>query len=218
MIRCEKNYSTIVQLNATRLRRSFLHKNIRMTGNASGGLLSNSTPQPLPKNLILHPLLGTSSTTNKCAVDYWNTFKYQFLEISMKQLLIGSLVMFFATTASAHGCPGEMRTIDAKLPTATLPAAEIVKALRAEGEKLHKEGKHTESMKALADAKKLLGVWEHKSLTPATWFSFRETNSRHGFLLICVPTTQAKLAQSVFIKVCSNSLATRSCAPSLSIT
>jgi hypothetical protein len=76
----------------------------------------------------------------------------------MKQLLIGSLVMFFATTASAHGCPGEMRTIDAKLPTATLPAAEIVKALRAEGEKLHKEGKHTESMKALADAKKLLGV------------------------------------------------------------
>ena len=33
-----------------------------------------------------------------------------------------------------------------------------VKALRAEGERLHKEGKHTESMKALAEAKKLLGV------------------------------------------------------------
>jgi hypothetical protein len=32
-----------------------------------------------------------------------------------------------------------------------------VKALRDEGEKLHKEGKHTESMKALAEAKKLLG-------------------------------------------------------------
>jgi hypothetical protein len=86
--------------------------------------------------------------------------KFQLLETSMKQLLIGSLVMFFVTTASAHGCPGEMRTIDAKLPTAALPAAEMakVKALRAEGEKLHKEGKHTESMKALADAKKLLGV------------------------------------------------------------
>ncbi len=66
----------------------------------------------------------------------------------MKQLLIGSLVMFFAATASAHGCPGEMRTIDAKMPTAKLPAAEMskVKALREEGEKLHKEGKHTESM------------------------------------------------------------------------
>ena len=78
----------------------------------------------------------------------------------MKQLLIGSLVMFFAFMSLAHGCPGELRTIDAKLPTANLPAAKMskVKALRAEGEKLHKEGKHTESMKALADAKKLLGV------------------------------------------------------------
>ena len=78
----------------------------------------------------------------------------------MKRLVIGSLVLFFVTTASAHGCPGEMRAIDAKMPTAKLPAAEMskVKALREEGEKLHKEGKHTESMKALADAKKLLGV------------------------------------------------------------
>jgi hypothetical protein len=85
--------------------------------------------------------------------------EFQLLETSMKQLLISSLVMFFATTASAHGCPGEMRTIDAKVTTAKLPAAEMskVKALRDEGEKLHKEGKHAESMKALAEAKKLLG-------------------------------------------------------------
>ena len=78
----------------------------------------------------------------------------------MKQLLIGSLVMFFATIASAHGCPGEMRAIDAKIPTTALPAVEMskVKALREEGEKLHKEGRHTESMKALAEAKKILGI------------------------------------------------------------
>jgi hypothetical protein len=78
----------------------------------------------------------------------------------MKQLVIGSVIMFSAAMASAHGCPGEMRAIDAKVPSANLPAAEMskVKALREEGEKLHKEGKHTESMKALADAKKLLGV------------------------------------------------------------
>lgn len=78
----------------------------------------------------------------------------------MKQLFLGSMMMFFAAMASAHGCPGEMRAIDAKVPTANLPAAEMskVKALREEGEKLHKEGKHTESMKALAEAKKLLGV------------------------------------------------------------
>lgn len=78
----------------------------------------------------------------------------------MKQLVLGSVIMVFAAAASAHGCPGEMRAIDAKLPTATLPAADMskVKALREEGEKLHKEGKHSESMKALAEAKKLLGV------------------------------------------------------------
>jgi hypothetical protein len=84
----------------------------------------------------------------------------QLLEIAMKQLVLASMMMFFATMASAHGCPGEMRAIDAKVPTANLPAADMskVKALREEGEKLHKEGKHTESMKALAEAKKLLGV------------------------------------------------------------
>ena len=78
----------------------------------------------------------------------------------MKQLVLGSLMMCFATLAAAHGCPGEMRAIDAKVPTVNLPAADMskVKALREEGEKLHKEGKHTESMKALAEAKKLLGV------------------------------------------------------------
>jgi len=78
----------------------------------------------------------------------------------MKQLVLGSLILFFATIAVAHGCPGEMRAIDAKVPSANLPAAEMskVKALREEGEKLHKEGKHAESMKALAEAKKLLGV------------------------------------------------------------
>lgn len=78
----------------------------------------------------------------------------------MKQLLIGSLMVCFTAMASAHGCPGEMRAIDASVPTAKLPAAEMakVKTLREEGEKLHKEGKHAESMKALAEAKKLLGV------------------------------------------------------------
>jgi len=78
----------------------------------------------------------------------------------MKHLVLGSMFVMFAATASAHGCPGEMRAIDAKMPTAKLPAADMskVKALREEGEKLHKEGKHTESMKALAEAKKLLGV------------------------------------------------------------
>ena len=131
-----------------------------MPGNASGGLLLNSAPHP-PAPEANSPYLAGDKFKSKCPrCELLKYDEIQLLETSMKQLLIGSLVMFFASTASAHGCPGEMRTIDAKLPTATLPAAEMskVKALRAEGEKLHKEGKHTESMKALADAKKLLGV------------------------------------------------------------
>jgi hypothetical protein len=33
-----------------------------------------------------------------------------------------------------------------------------VRQLRADGEKFHKEGKHDDSMKALGEAKKLLGI------------------------------------------------------------
>ncbi|HXF67932.1 MAG TPA: hypothetical protein VNK67_14695 [Burkholderiales bacterium] len=63
-------------------------------------------------------------------------------------------------TAFAFSCPKEMKAIDAALPGAKLAEAQMteVKNLRAEGEKLHKEGKHKESMEALAKAKKILGI------------------------------------------------------------
>ncbi|MRD55408.1 hypothetical protein GH816_02495 [Betaproteobacteria bacterium LSUCC0115] len=78
----------------------------------------------------------------------------------MKKLILAVSVGLFSQVALAHGCPGEMKKIDAKLPTATLGASDAskVKELRAQGEKLHKEGKHTESMQTLAEAKKLLGL------------------------------------------------------------
>lgn len=78
----------------------------------------------------------------------------------MKKIVMGVIVMSAVTMASAHGCPGELRAIDAKVSTTTSATADMsrVKALREEGEKLHKEGKHTESMKVLAEAKKLLGL------------------------------------------------------------
>lgn len=46
------------------------------------------------------------------------------------------------------------------LPSVKLaePQMSKVKDLRAKGEQLHKEGKHTESMVALGEAKKLLGM------------------------------------------------------------
>jgi hypothetical protein len=79
----------------------------------------------------------------------------------MKKILVVLSLSFMAAAAYAHNCPNEMKAIDAKLATKpTLAAADMdkLKTLRADGEKFHKEGKHTESMKALGDAKKLLGI------------------------------------------------------------
>ncbi len=78
----------------------------------------------------------------------------------MKRIFM--VLMFSASSlAFAHNCPNEMKAIDAKLgSTKDLSAEKMtkVKELRAEGEKYHKEGKHTESMKSLGEAKKLLGI------------------------------------------------------------
>jgi hypothetical protein len=53
-----------------------------------------------------------------------------------------------------------MKAIDAALPKAKLDAKQAaeVKKLRAEGEQLHKAGKHDESMAALGKAKGILGI------------------------------------------------------------
>ena len=70
-------------------------------------------------------------------------------------------VLLMSGTVLAHGCPGEMKAIDAKLATnpklADADAAKV-KQLRADGEAAHKAGKHDDSMKALGEAKKILGI------------------------------------------------------------
>ena len=78
----------------------------------------------------------------------------------MKQALLALAVMASSSLALAHGCPGEMKQIDAKLPAAMLSAADMttVKDLRARGEAEHKAGKHSASMASLSEAKKLLGL------------------------------------------------------------
>lgn len=62
--------------------------------------------------------------------------------------------------ALAGQCPRDMKQIDAALSSASLSAADMakVKELRAKGEALHKAGTHKESVDALAEAKKLLGI------------------------------------------------------------
>ncbi len=79
----------------------------------------------------------------------------------MKSALLATVLAFAAGSALAHNCPNEMKAIDAKLATnpklADADAAKV-KQLRADGEAAHKAGKHDDSMKALGDAKKLLGI------------------------------------------------------------
>jgi Ni/Co efflux regulator RcnB len=78
----------------------------------------------------------------------------------MKKLLITIALASSAGLALAHNCPAEMKAIDAKLATAKLSDADAakVKKLRADGETAHKAGKHDDSMKALGEAKKTLGI------------------------------------------------------------
>jgi outer membrane protein TolC len=68
--------------------------------------------------------------------------------------------LLFAGSAWAFHCPTDMKKIDdalAKNPQ--LSAAQMeVKKYRAEGEALHKAGKHQESLDTLAKAEKILGI------------------------------------------------------------
>ena len=79
----------------------------------------------------------------------------------MKTALLAAALALAAGSAFAHNCPNEMKAIDAKLATnpklADADAAKV-KQLRADGEAAHKAGKHDDSMKALGDAKKILGI------------------------------------------------------------
>ena len=77
----------------------------------------------------------------------------------MKKVFFAAFALASAA-AFAHNCPNEMKAIDAKLSSTKLGGADLakLKALRADGETMHKAGKHDESMKALGEAKKMLGI------------------------------------------------------------
>ena len=69
--------------------------------------------------------------------------------------------LFTAGTALAFRCPADMKKIDdalAKNPTLTAAQMDEVKKYRAEGEALHKAGKHQESIDTLVKAEKILGI------------------------------------------------------------
>ncbi|MCC4114585.1 hypothetical protein LLG90_04375 [Aromatoleum toluclasticum] len=79
----------------------------------------------------------------------------------MKKLVILALAALFSGSALAFHCPADMKKIDAALtasPKLTDAQMSEVKQLRADGEALHKAGKHQESVDTLAKAMKILGI------------------------------------------------------------
>lgn len=80
--------------------------------------------------------------------------------MKLRSLIVAATLAVASTSAFAFSCPKEMKAIDAALPNAKLSATQMeeVKKYRAEGEALHKAGKHADSMAALGKAKKMLGM------------------------------------------------------------
>ena len=79
----------------------------------------------------------------------------------MKRTALFAAAMLFAGAALAFHCPQEMKKIDdalAKNPKLTDAQMAQVKKDRADGEALHKAGKHQESLDTLAKAEKILGI------------------------------------------------------------
>lgn len=79
----------------------------------------------------------------------------------MKRSLIALAATLVAGSALAFHCPSDMKKIDealAKNPKLTEAQMKDVKMYRADGEALHKAGKHQESIDTLAKAMKILDV------------------------------------------------------------
>ena len=79
----------------------------------------------------------------------------------MKKLSLLIIAMCFAvTSAFAFQCPSLMRKFDAAVGSSKASTAQMeeAKKLRAEGETLHKAGKHQESIDTLNKALKLIGA------------------------------------------------------------
>ena len=79
----------------------------------------------------------------------------------MRKLVLAMAFSLFALPALAFHCPLDMGKIDAALaknPSLSAQQLAEVKKLRAEGETLHKTGKHGEAVKVLGKALNILGV------------------------------------------------------------
>jgi hypothetical protein len=79
----------------------------------------------------------------------------------MKQFALIVALALASSAAFAFHCPADMKKIDealAKNPQLSSSQMAEVKKYRAEGETLHKAGKHQESVDTLARAMKILNI------------------------------------------------------------
>jgi hypothetical protein len=83
------------------------------------------------------------------------------ITMQIRVLILAASLAFASSAAYAFHCPADMKKIDAAMAkNPSLSAAQMteVKKYRAEGEALHKAGKHQESVDTLAKAMKILNV------------------------------------------------------------
>ncbi|MFN2348350.1 MAG: hypothetical protein ABR558_02090 [Thioalkalivibrio sp.] len=81
--------------------------------------------------------------------------------MKLSTLCLGLVLTLASATTFAMHCPADMRKIDAAMadnPSLTAEQKADVQRYRAEGEALHKAGKHQESVDTLAKAMKILGL------------------------------------------------------------
>ncbi len=79
----------------------------------------------------------------------------------IKQFVLAAILVLLSASAFAFHCPQEMKKIDDALAAnPKLSASQLaeVKKLRAEGEVLHKAGKHQESLDTLGKAEAILKI------------------------------------------------------------
>ena len=74
------------------------------------------------------------------------------------RMILIALMLAFTGSAFANHCPADMKKIDEAIAKDPKLATDEIKKLRADGEKLHKDGKHAESVETLGKAMKLLNI------------------------------------------------------------
>ena len=81
--------------------------------------------------------------------------------MKIRSIVVAISLALASSTALAFHCPADMKKIDeamAKNPKLSAAQMAEVKKYRAEGEQLHKDKKHQESVDTLAKAMKILDI------------------------------------------------------------